>query len=57
MPLKDRKGDPQGLAVEILKRVYLDLETKDMSEDKFVKESLGALRNSKKKNSPLILPN
>lgn len=53
---KGQRGDPQNLAVEMLKQVYSDLEHKDMPEDQFVKESLGALRDKKKRKSKLILP-
>lgn len=57
-PNTQKDGSPKKLAVQMLKRIYADLETKDMPEDQFVRESLGALQNAKqKKNSPIIQPN
>lgn len=52
-----RKGNPKHLAVQMLKRIYADLEVKDMPEDQFIRQSLGALHVSKeRKNSPIIRP-
>jgi hypothetical protein len=52
------EGTPKHLAVQMLKRIYSDLDNKDMPEDQFVRESLGALQESKdRKKSGLILPN
>ena len=50
-----KEGNPKRLAVQMLKRIYQDLDNKDIPEDQFIRESLGALQSAKtKKNSPII---
>ena len=57
MPADTPKGNPKRLAVQMLKRIYADLEKKDMPEDQFIRRALGALQSAKtKKKSPIIRP-
>lgn len=51
------KGKPQHVVVQMLKKVYSDLEQKDMPEDQFVRQAMAVIKDKKTKKSPLILPN
>ena len=60
MPVNTRSqkgGNPKRMAVQMLKRIYRDLDDKNMPEDQFIRESLGALKGGKdRKKSPIIRP-
>jgi hypothetical protein len=51
-----RKEKPRQVCVQMISKVYDDLETKDMSKEAFVNECLGVMGDKVKKKSNLILP-
>ncbi len=52
-------GNPQQTAVRMLKKIYKEFTPaeKNMSEDQFIRESLGHLREAKKNKSSIVRPN
>ena len=58
IPNKPKGGSrPKDVAVQMINKVYDQLEKKDMPRDQFVRECMGEISNKmKRKNSPLILP-